>query len=196
MTVISPDLPGRCPSPNHGNRSTSNRMRMRMVRHLPTLSIAMSVTSLALILAQPATAETVTHRHRHAGHHDQHGDRRRRHPPASSPRKVSAEGRQIRQHQVRARVAELHVRSARHQRDDGEQAADRHDGRLSADRERLHLRQQSREQEPPDRASPPTACPAPATASSFTRTRPTTISPISRASSSACPSAPPRTAWC
>ena len=31
-----------------------------MVRHLPTLSIAMSVTSLALFLAQPATAETVT----------------------------------------------------------------------------------------------------------------------------------------
>ncbi|MDN4983131.1 ABC transporter substrate-binding protein [Bradyrhizobium arachidis] len=31
-----------------------------MVRHLPTLSIAMSVTSLALILAQPASAETVT----------------------------------------------------------------------------------------------------------------------------------------
>src|SRR6266702_8559032 len=35
-------------------------MRMRMVRHLPTLSIAMSVTSLALLLAQPASAETVT----------------------------------------------------------------------------------------------------------------------------------------
>ena len=31
-----------------------------MVRHLPTLSIAMSVTSLALLLAQPAAAETVT----------------------------------------------------------------------------------------------------------------------------------------
>lgn len=31
-----------------------------MVRHLPTLSIAMSVTSLALILAQSASAETVT----------------------------------------------------------------------------------------------------------------------------------------
>ena len=31
-----------------------------MVRHLPTLSIAMSVTSLALLLAQPALAETVT----------------------------------------------------------------------------------------------------------------------------------------
>ena len=31
-----------------------------MVRHLPTLSIAMSVTSLALLLAQPASAETVT----------------------------------------------------------------------------------------------------------------------------------------
>ncbi len=30
-----------------------------MVRHLPTLSIAMSVTSLALLLAQPASAETV-----------------------------------------------------------------------------------------------------------------------------------------
>lgn len=31
-----------------------------MVRHLSTLSIAMSVTSLALLLAQPAAAETVT----------------------------------------------------------------------------------------------------------------------------------------
>jgi len=31
-----------------------------MVRHLPTLSLATSVTSLALLLAQPAAAETVT----------------------------------------------------------------------------------------------------------------------------------------
>src|SRR5215475_9016842 len=45
---------------NHGNRSASNRKRMRMVRHLPKLSIAMSVTSLALMLAGPALAETVT----------------------------------------------------------------------------------------------------------------------------------------
>src|SRR5262249_18796885 len=37
-----------------------NRKRMRMVRHLPKLSIAMSVTSLALMLAGPALAETVT----------------------------------------------------------------------------------------------------------------------------------------
>ena len=31
-----------------------------MVRHLPALSIAMSVTSLALLFAQPSCAETVT----------------------------------------------------------------------------------------------------------------------------------------
>src|SRR6201991_3491028 len=43
---------------NHGDSSTSNRKRMRMARHLATLSIAISVT--ALMLAQPAAAETVT----------------------------------------------------------------------------------------------------------------------------------------
>ena len=64
---------------------------------------------------------------------------------------ISAQGRQIREYQVRARLAELHIRSARHQRHDGEQASVRHDGRLSADRERLHFRKQSGKQEPADR---------------------------------------------
>src|ERR1700730_2252680 len=35
-------------------------MRMRMVRHVPALSIALSAASLALLFAQPAAAETVT----------------------------------------------------------------------------------------------------------------------------------------
>src|SRR5579863_446753 len=35
-------------------------MRMKMVRHVQQLSLATSVTSLALLLAQPAAAETVT----------------------------------------------------------------------------------------------------------------------------------------
>jgi len=42
---------------NHGNLSTSNHMRMRMVRHFPALSAAMFAS---LLLAHPATAETVT----------------------------------------------------------------------------------------------------------------------------------------
>ncbi|MHC2230585.1 NitT/TauT family transport system substrate-binding protein [Bradyrhizobium elkanii] len=40
--------------------TTDRAASLRMVRHLPTLSIVTSVTSLALLLAQPASAETVT----------------------------------------------------------------------------------------------------------------------------------------
>ena len=82
-------------------------------------------------------------RHRHAGHHHEHRDHRRGHSPAEAARKAPAEGRQVRHHQVPARVEQLHVRPARHQRDDGEQAAVRCDGRLSAGRQRLHVPEQS-----------------------------------------------------
>src|SRR6266436_8709376 len=58
--TTSPHLPGRAPPTNHGDRSTSNRMRMKMVRHVQTLSTAMSIAAVALALAQPARAETIT----------------------------------------------------------------------------------------------------------------------------------------
>ncbi len=51
-------------------------------------------------------------------------------------------------------------------------------------------------QEPPDRGRGLQSVSDRATASWSTRTRPTTISPTSRASWSACRSVPPRTAWC
>src|SRR6266478_9745659 len=58
--TTSPHLPGRAPPTNHGDRSTSNRMRMKMVRHVQTLSTAMSIAAVALALAQPAKAETIS----------------------------------------------------------------------------------------------------------------------------------------
>ena len=120
-----------------------------MARHLATLSIAISAT--ALMLAGPASAETVT-----IGIGTQ--DTTTNTVTAGTVirqlhllEKYLPTIEQIRQHQVRARLAELHLRSARHQCDDGEQASIRHDGRLSPHRERVHLREQSREQEPADR---------------------------------------------
>src|ERR1700743_201440 len=109
---------------------------MRMARLLATLSIAISVT--ALMLARPAAAETVTigfgtqetttntattgteHCDPHlleeqlppSGHHAKHRDHRNGDSRPSSSREVSADIRQIRQHQVRAGLAEFHFRTA------------------------------------------------------------------------------------
>ena len=145
---------------------------------------------------QPRRADHGHDRHRHAGHHHQHRDHRRRHSPAQAARKAPAEGRQVRQHQVRVRVEQLHVRPARHQRHDGEQAAVRRDGRLSADRQRLHLPEQSGKQEPADRGcrlQHPRLRQRPRRPQGLATT---SNCPTSRASSSAFRSARPRTAWC
>ena len=60
------------------------------------------------------------------------------HQGAEAAGEAPAEDRQVQERQVQARLAELHLRPADHQRHDGQQAADRHDGRLPAAGERRH----------------------------------------------------------
>ena len=91
------------------------------------------------------------HRHRHPGYHDQYGNDRHRHSRVEAVREAPAERRKVRQHQVSARVEQLHIGPARHQRHDGEQAAYRDDGRLSARGEWVHVPKQPREQGTTDR---------------------------------------------
>ena len=77
-------------------------------------------------------------RHRHTEHDDQHRNRRRRAEGAWPAREAPAEDRQVQGHPVQAELAERDIRPADHQRHDGQQHPDRHDGRLSADGERRH----------------------------------------------------------
>ena len=77
-------------------------------------------------------------RHRHAEHHHQYGDRRRRSEGAWPAREAPAEDRQVQGFPIQAELAERDIRPADHQRHDGQQHPDRHDGRLSADGERRH----------------------------------------------------------
>ncbi len=88
----------------------------------------------------PATGERgdPRNRHRHAEYHDQYGDRRCRSEGAWPAREAPAEDRQIQGHPIQAELAERDIRPADHQRHDGQQHPDRHDGRLSADGERRH----------------------------------------------------------
>jgi hypothetical protein len=104
-----------------------------------------------LVDNSPARADRGDDRDRHPGHNDQHGHGWRHHPTTQSAHEVPAEGRQVRKRQVRIRVEQLHLGPARHQRHGGEQASVRHDGRLSAGGERLHLPEQPGKQEPAHR---------------------------------------------
>ena len=133
----SPKMPGR-------DRNAQVQQPLRgliMSRNLGRKLVAFVVAAAAVHgWTSAAGAQTVVNdRYRHAGHHHQHGDGRHHRPSAQAAGEIPAEGRQIRQHQVRIRVEQLHLGPAGHQRHDGEQASVRHDGRLSAGGERLHV---------------------------------------------------------